>query len=426
MTLRSMNKTSVFVCALFVVCPLGAFAQSQAPQMPPGHQHGPSEAAMSSRSASGTSWLPDESPMYAVHKPAGEWRLSAHGSLFVQFLEDGGDRGYSQTGSINWLMGMASRPAGTGRLTLRGMVSFEPWTIDGCGYPDLLATGEACAGSKIYDRQHPHDFLMELAVQYERPLGGALRWEIYGGPAGEPALGPVAFPHRISAMPNLLAPISHHWLDATHITFGVVTSGISASRWKAEASVFNGREPDESRAGLDLGPLDSWSGRVWLMPSRRWALQISAGHLTEAEATPGSSTREDLDRITASATYHRPLGTSTLWASTAAWGRNITAHGDASDAALFETSVTFADRDALFGRAEIGSKPAHDLGVDGDSTFTVGKVQIGYTRYLRTWRGWRPGAGAHVSAGIVPASLAPLYGGRATAGFGVFFTLRPS
>ena len=129
------------------------------------------------------------------------------------------------------------------------MFSLEPWTIAGCGYPDLLATGEACNGEPIHDRQHPHDLIMELAAEYSRPLAGARHgWQLYGGLAGEPALGPAAFPHRLSSMPNPLAPIAHHWLDATHITFGVVTAGVSSRAWKVEGSVFNGREPDDQRA----------------------------------------------------------------------------------------------------------------------------------------------------------------------------------
>ena len=149
-------------------------------------------------------------------------------------------------------MGMAQRSAGGGLVTLRGMVSVEPWTIGGCGYPNLLATGEVCEGEAIHDRQHPHDLFMELAAQYNRSLGKGLRLELYGGPVGEPALGPVAFMHRVSGLPNPIAPMTHHWFDSTHITFGVVTAGLYGRRWKMEGSVFNGREPDESAHRLRL------------------------------------------------------------------------------------------------------------------------------------------------------------------------------
>lgn len=181
-------------------------------------------------------------------------------------------------------------------MTFRGMFSAEPWTIRGCGYPDLLASGEQCKGEKIHDRQHPHDLLMEISAEYDAPLKGPVRWQVYGGPAGEPALGPVAYPHRVSAMPNPLAPISHHWLDSTHITFGLVTAGVYANRWKAEASVFNGREPDEERADFDFGALDSFSGRLWFLPTSKLALQVSAGRLTEAEASEDGPARRCEDR----------------------------------------------------------------------------------------------------------------------------------
>ena len=158
------------------------------------------------------------------------WELMWHGNVFLQFINESAPehRGAHQTGSINWVMGMARRRAGAGRVGVRTMLSLEPWTIRGCGYPDLLATGETCDGDTIHDRQHPHDLFMELALEYERPLSGGLRWFAYGGPAGEPALGPVAFPHRVSALANPIAPIAHHWLDATHITFGVITTGVAA------------------------------------------------------------------------------------------------------------------------------------------------------------------------------------------------------
>ena len=171
----------------------------------------------------------------------------------------------------------------------------------------------------IHDRQHPHDLFMELAAEYDRPLRASLRWQVYAGLSGEPALGPVGFPYRLSAMPNP-APITHHWLDSTHITFGLVTTGVYEQRWKAEISVFNSREPDSNRSDLDLAPLDSFSGRLSLLPSRRLAFQVSAAHLHEAQAQFPPRPRTDVDRVTASATYHRELAKNGLWATTLAYG----------------------------------------------------------------------------------------------------------
>jgi hypothetical protein len=288
------------------------------------------EMAFAGRDGSGTAWLPDDTPVYGLHQRAGRWELLWRGNLFVQYLADSGDRGQSQAGSTNWGMAMARREAAGGRLGLGAMVSAEPGSVDGCGYPDLFATGGACEGGPGHDRQPPHDLFMELAAEYERPIRGGLRWQVYAGLAGEPALGPVSHPHRTSAMPNPLAPITHDSLDATHVTFGVVTAGVFTTRWKAEASAFNGRR-DDDRAALDLAALDSFSGRVWFAPTPSLVLQVSGGHL-----------EDDLDRrrATASATYHRRLGAYSVWATTAAWGRTAEA-GDASHASLVESAVTF-------------------------------------------------------------------------------------
>ena len=306
------------------------------------------------------------------------------------------------------------------------MFSLEPATIGDCGYPDLLATGELCKSDSIHDRQHPHDFLMEIAGEYERPLRGSLRWQLYGGLAGEPALGPVAFPHRLSAMPNLLAPISHHWLDATHITFGVVTGGVFSNRWKAEASLFNGREPDENRWGLDLAAMNSYSGRLSFAATNDVVLQVSAGHLADAEAGEGTLPRVDVDRVTASIAYHRRLGNQHLWASTLAWGRNEEL-GVATHAFLAESSVSVNERDVWFGRVEVAGKTAHDLHIhDVSDVLTVGKLQVGYTRYLAQTSGLRLGVGGHLAAGFVPEAIKPQYGSRANLGIGFFLTVRPA
>ena len=364
--------------------------------------------------------------MYGLARDAGSWSMMFHGNAFAQLLHESSERGETQAGSINWFMAMARRPAGKGTFGLRGMLSLEPITIGGCGYPDLLATGETCNSEPLHDRQHQHDLFMEIAAEYDRPLARGLRLQIYGGLAGEPALGPVAYPHRASAMSNPLAPISHHWLDATHITFGVVTGAVYATRWKAEASLFNGREPDEGRADFDFAALDSISARVWFAPTPRVALQLSAGRLNDAEPGHDGLARRDVTRVSASATYHRALRADSLWATTLAWGRNAE-EGERTHALLAETTLTLDERDSWFGRFEVGGKAAHDLHIHfSEEIFTVAKLQAGYTRYLAAWRGLKPGVGGSLSFGLVPSGLQALYGGRVNPGFGVFVTIRPA
>jgi YHS domain-containing protein len=254
---------------------------------------------------------------------------------------------------------------------------------------------------------------METAAEYDRPLTSSLNWQLHADAAGEPALGPAAFPHRLSAVPNLSAPIGHHWLDATHITFGLVTTGVYNLRWKAEASVFNGREPDERRTDFNLAALDSYSGRIWWLPTDRLALQVSAGRLEEAEAAARAGAREDVIRITSSATYHAALGAVGFWATTVAWGANREAD-EVSHAFVAEPVATVDEANTWFGGLEVAGKAAHDLHVqEAHDLFAVGRVQGGYVPYLSTRRGFQPGFGLSVSASVVP-------------GFGVFMTVRPA
>jgi hypothetical protein len=419
-------------------------AQESQPPLPPQHQHATTSMASDlfpARDVSGTAWLPQETPMYGAQLTLGRWEAMLQGAAFGQYLHEPGDKhrtgGFAnhQASSVNWFMAMARRPAGAARLGLRGMVSIEPWTVSDCGFIDLLASGEMCEGDTIHDRQHPHDLVMELAADYDRPIRGSLRWQVYGGLAGEPALGPPAFPHRLSAMPNPVAPIAHHWLDSSHITFGLVTAGVYDRRWKAEMSIFNGREPDENRANLDLGPLDSVSGRLTFMPTPRWALQVSAAHLTAAEAEFPPSPSSDVGRATASVIYHRVTGERT-WATTLAYGVNAgrelnpgVAFVDlVTHAGLLETQLTLRERHTWFGRAEVVGKPGHDLHVHEApvSVFTVGKLQAGYVRSLNAWKGIVAGVGATASVSLVPDALASRYAGNAAPGFGVFVTVRPS
>jgi hypothetical protein len=418
-------------------------ALAQTTPSPAQQHHHPAEdaahALFPSREASGTAWLPDETPMFGIQRKWRGWDIMLHGAAVGQLLYEPGyihrTGGFStyQFGSVNWGMAAARRRAGPGRFGLRAMLSAEQWTLRDCGSINLLATGEICDGDTIHDRQHPHDLFMELAADYDRSVRGDVRMQLYAALAGEPALGPAGFPHRVSAALNPVAPIAHHWIDSSHISFGVVTAGLYNQRWKGEVSLFNGREPDTNRSDLDLGALDSISGRVSWIASRRLSLQVSAGHLNEAEAEFGSQPRNDVNRFTASATWHRPLGVDGLWASTFAYGLNsaieIIPEGSLdplTSAALVETTVA-RGRHAWFGRLELVEKPAHDLHAHAFSTriFTVFKGQAGYVYELPARRGIVTGFGGTAAFSVVPPELSLQYDGRVRPSFGVFISVRP-
>lgn len=393
------------------------------------------------REPSGTAWLPQATPMYGMHRPWRGWDLRLNGVAFMQFLYEPGWRhrtggfGTRQAGSINWGMAQARRDLWGGRVGVRTMFSAEPWTVPGCGSLNFLATGEVCDGDTIHDRQQQHDLFMELSADYERGLRGAWRWQLYAGLAGEPALGPPGYLHRASAMANPIGPLAHHWLDATHVSFGLATVGIHNQRWKVEASVFNGRDADEGRAALDLGAFDSAAARLSFLPSERWALQISAGELRNARTDFIGQPRRPIVRVTASATYHRTIGTSGIWATTLAYGQNHATENtplavlDATtSAALVESSMTVSDRHTVFGRSELVDMPAHHLHAHefGASVFAVGKVQLGYVRHLSVRKGIRPGIGGAMSLNLVSPQLAPRYSGSVVPGFSFFFNLQPA
>jgi hypothetical protein len=412
-----------------LVQPVGA--QTTAPQAPSMPMNMPMAAMPveplgidASRTGSGTSWLPDDSSMAGAMRTAGSWALMFHGAGFLEAVATTGARGDQAVDSVNWVMGMAEHTTLGGTFTLRTMFSLEPLTVSRCGYPDLLQTGELCQGAAIHDAQHPHNLFMELAAVYRHALGSSLAVEIYGGPAGDPALGPVAYPHRPSAMGSPEAPIAHHWLDSTHVSFGVVTGGLYGRRWKAEASAFNGREPDDRRYRIELGALDSYAGRLWWLPSPSWALQVSGGHLTQAEAL-ATGAREDVTRLTASATYHRAVGTG-RWATTVAFGHNREG-GRASSALLAETTADLSDKAEWFGRVEVVGKTDQDLALPivTTDTFALTKGEIGYTRWLGQARGLRLGVGGEVGLSRLPAALAAFYGNRSPAEVLVFLAVRP-
>ncbi|MFY9610843.1 MAG: c-type cytochrome [Blastocatellia bacterium] len=388
---------------------------------------------------SGTSLMPASSPGYMWHWMKDNWMIMAHGDLKAGFNHQGGPRGVNKAESQNWFMLMAERQAGPGRLMLRGMFSAEPWTAPRRGFPELFQTGETFGGRPIIDAQHPHELFMELAAAYTIQLSEHAAVNFYGGPVGEPALGPVAFMHRMSAAENPAAPLGHHWQDSTHITHGVITAGVTAWRFRLESSLFHGAEPDENRKDIEMGKLDSWSGRIWFTPTPNWAMQFSYGHLVNPEALEPGNIR----RLTASISHDLSWDDGN-WATSLIWGRNSEQHGK-SNAYLLESTVNFLDKNYLYTRMELvdklglleenifgrpGLDESHpvdngmDQGSHFDQSFRVGAFSFGGVRDIVAASKLRVGIGADATFYHVPDELKPVYGASPKS-FHVFLRIRP-
>ena len=376
------------------------------------------------RVGAGTSWLPDNTTMRAMHFEVGGWGLMAHYVVFAQYDDQFGPRGGVQWGGLNWGMLMATHALWGGQLSLRGMISLDPATVTPAGYPLLLQTGEDYDGAPLHDRQHPHDFIMEAAAIYDHAVTRDLAVQVYVAPVGDPALGPVAFPHRPSADADPFAPLAHHWEDATHVSFGVATVGVYSRLVKLEGSIFNGRDPDQYRWGVDYGghgpTLDSYAGRVTVNPGAAWSLSASYGYLRSPEQL---EPQLDQHRATASVLYGAgPVAAALIW------GANFQ-DGHTSNGVTAEATVQVGARNTVFGRAEYVNKSADDLDIPGVFApvwYDVGGLVAGYLRTVAVLKGIEVGVGARGSLDFVPRALESTYGTRTPHGLGVYVRLRPS
>jgi len=371
------------------------------------------------RESSGTAWQPDaSSSMSGPMIMSGGWMLMADGRVNLVYDHQSGRRGDDEAFASGMLMGMAQHPLGDGTVQFRAMLSPDP-LMGPSGYPLLLASGETANGrDRLIDRQHPHDFFMELSGSVSQNIGPKSRVFLYAGLPGEPAFGPPTFMHRESIMDSPEAPITHHWLDSTHITFGVVTAGIVLDRVKIEASRFNGREPDQHRWNIETGPLDSSAIRLSWNPTRTLALQGSWAHLKDPEQLePGV----DQKRWSASALWADDVAPGWHAAATLAWGRK-TVHGHDDDGLAAEASLKHAQW-TIFGRSEMTENRELVAGQD-EPAYRVGKVSLGAIRDFRIAEHLSFGAGGLFSINFVPDALAPLYGSRNPTGAMGFVRLK--
>jgi len=378
--------------------------------------------------SSGTGYQPSSWPMPMLMTRVGDWRLTWMGQAYLIGAQQSGPRGGDKVYSSNWGMLGALHRLGRGTLMLRTMISLDPASVTSRRYPLLFQTGESAFGKPIVDGQHPHDLVMELSAQYAHPLSDKGILNIYYAPVGDVALGPVAYPHRASAMELPQATLAHHWQDSTHIANNVLTTGLSYGPVRIEGSGFYGREPLENRWNIDWGGMDSWAGRLSVFPSRHWMAQASAGRLKRPEQFHA----DDVVRATASVQHVLPrLGGNSL-ATSLIWARNYkTIEKHATHAIVAETVVPFARKNFITGRFEWSQRDElfdNDLELreriereTGEHAFPVAAYTIGYTRDVELVRNVQTGIGANITTYMPDNALKPFYGHRP---WGVNFFVR--
>ena len=404
---------------------------------------------------SGTSMEPPSTPASMLMSPYRGWMLMLHGEGFIADTQQQAAsnptgpspaqceqfdlpcstperRGSDKLFSTNWIMPMAMRQLGQngkyGQLTLRTMLSLEPATISGRQYSELFQQGETAFGKPIIDGQHPHDFFMELAALYDIRLGKQTLLSLYAAPVGDPAIGPTAYPHRLSASEDPIAALGHHQEDSTHIAFNVFTAGLTWRWLRFEESGFHGAEPTEQRWGFQPSPnghaVDSYSSRITFSPTQNWSSQYSIAHIVSPEALyPG----ENQQRQTASIMYNRPFGHTSAdgdhsgnWSSTLLWGRTKSLTDNSKENSyLLESLLKFHTRNYIWTRIENAGRSNELLIPPGDPlppNFTesplghLAACTIGYDRDYHVAPHLLAAPGAQFTTYTTPGALISTYG----------------
>ncbi|MCZ7557482.1 MAG: hypothetical protein M5R41_13870 [Bacteroidia bacterium] len=371
---------------------------------------------------SGSSWMPESSVVPMKMFQLGEWMAMIHGSVSLRFTRQGGPRGESAFSAPNWFMASVRRPTSdNGTLIFRSMLSLDRFTEGGDGYPLLLQSGESWKGEHLVDRQHPHDFFSELSALYNHRLTKGLSAFVYLGYPGEPALGPPAFMHRASAGFNPDAPISHHWQDATHVSFGVLTGGLVWDRLKLELSAFNGREPNEERFGFDTPRFTSRSIRFTVNPVRQLSMQASVGALRDPE-----NNGVDVTRSSASLMYAQALSGAGYFESAVIWGQNNDSHTGVTGSLVLEASLYFS-KYAVHGRAEMVDKIRHELSIseNPEGKERIRQFSLGLSRSLIDIAGMNARIGAQGTLYTLSPDMQKYYGANPVS-FQLYLTISPA
>ncbi len=382
------------------------------------------------RDGSGTSWLADASPVRGIMFSSGGWNFMTHYNIFLRYTNQDlfrrGSRGAAKFDAPNMGMLMGQHKVGKkGLFSFSTMLSLDPLTVQGAGYPLLFQTGESWKGKALIDHQHPHDLFSELAISYTHAFNRNADLSLYLGYPGEPALGPVTFMHRPSGMDGPDAPIGHHWQDATHITFGVATLGFRFHELKLEGSSFTGREPNENRYNFDTPLFDSWSARLSYNPGKNWAFQASRGYIKGPEALRPS---ENVNRTTASANYASEFRPDEFFTANLVWGLNQV-QGFAADPSVGLEAALDLKKTSVYMRYEWVKKSGEELVLSaegpGKTLYSINAFTLGLNQKLFSLGSTNIFAGVQTTLNISPVALQSLYG-KSPVGGEVFLRIAPA
>jgi len=405
-------------------------------------------------SSSGTSIEPASTPVPMWMGKRGSWSLMLHANAFAANTQQQADspRNRDAFFSTNWIMPMAQHAAGEhGQVTLRAMFSFEPATVPNRNYPELFQQGETAYGNPIIDGQHPHNFIMELAALYDLKLSPNTLLSFYAAPVGDPAIGPTAYPHRLSASEDPIAALGHHQQDSTHIAYNVLTGGLTYRWARLELSGFHGAEPTEARWHFAPSPnghaIDSVSTRFTVSPAPDWTGQYSIAHIVSPEAL---YPHEDQQRQTASAMYHHTFTSQPMkmdqmpgmsmganssmrmmreprtdLATTLVWGRTRSLSDNSKENSyLAEALLRFANRNYVWTRIENAGR-SNELLLTPGTPLPEGFVEspighvaaytFGFDRDILLAKHILVAPGAQMTVYRTPTALRSTYGDTPTA-----------
>ena len=454
--MRPALHVALLAAALFVIpITFAQMPQSSMPNMPEMHDmksmHSPTTLIDTelTHTSSGTSIEPASTPASMIMRNYRGWMLMHHGTAFLSHIQQnaatnpityerrGGDKFFS----TNWIMPMAMRQLGQngkyGQITLRTMFSLEPATVSSRQYPEFFQQGETAFGKPIIDGQHPHDFFMEVAALYDLRLSERTLLSLYAAPVGDPAIGPIAYPHRQSASEDPIAALGHHQQDSTHIAFNVLTGGLTWRWLRFEESGFHGAEPTEQRWGFQPSPnghaVDSYSSRITFSPAPNWTSQYSIAHIVSPEAL---YPHENQQRQTASIMYNRPFGahhdTTSMpgmdmttpptgnWSTTLLWGRTKSLTDNSKENSyLLESLLQFHTRNYVWTRIENAGR-SNELLLPPESPLPpnfeesplahVAAYSFGYDRDFRILPHLLTAPGAQFTTYVTPDVLNSTYG----------------